>query len=170
MLGESSMFEHMEIIQQCGTYQETKKPVPNLPITHGLFSASAHKLKSFIPSSLKKLRMVKSSSTPPPASSPKPLAQVSATGLVSTLCPLQLSSLFLLQLSLFWSPVAPRFEEKREIFYLLADVTVKTWNPKDVGPTTTTSGWKVAFRDSLLQTPIKKCMLTLGEHQPLKFQ
>lgn len=41
----------------------------------------------------------------------------------------------LAQLSLFWSLVLLRFEGETYIF--LADVIVKTWNPEDVGPTTT---------------------------------
>lgn len=51
MFGESSVFEHKDIVRQRGTHQEKNKTVPNPPIAHGLFSASAHKLKSFIPSS-----------------------------------------------------------------------------------------------------------------------
>lgn len=41
----------------------------------------------------------------------------------------------LAQLGLFWSLVLLRFEGETNIF--LADVIVKTWNPEDVGPTTT---------------------------------
>lgn len=60
----------------------------------------------------------------------------------------------LAQLSLLSSLVVLRFEEKGKHSFFLADVTVKTWNPEAVGPTTTTSGWKAAFRDSVSQKPM----------------
>lgn len=77
----------------------------------------------------------------------------------------------LAELILDWCPLVLRFEEKGKHSFFLADVTVKTWNPEDVGPTTITSGCKVAFRVSLPQTPMTaNYMLALEVHQTLKLQ